>query len=92
MTAPLVIDVAEKRRGLMNSTKNQTQDALIRVRTKDVIAIHWFNALCWLVLVPTGFGIISGDFVRLAPQFWPHFMQNLFHYERFRRCGCVFGR
>lgn len=62
----------------MNSTKNQTQDALIRVRTKDVIAIHWFNALCWLVLVPTGFGIISGDFVRLAPQFWPHFMQNLF--------------
>lgn len=21
-----------------------------------------------------------------------HFMQNLFHYERFRRCGCIFGR
>lgn len=49
----------------------------IKVRTKDVIFIHWFNAFFWLVLVLTGFGIISGDFVRLAPAFWPSFMQNL---------------
>ena len=56
----------------MNSTK-----PTIKVRTKDVIFIHWFNAFFWLALVLTGFGIISGDFVRLAPAFWPTFMQNL---------------
>lgn len=50
----------------------------IKVRTKDVIFIHWFNAFFWLTLVLSGFGIISGDFVRLAPAFWPTFMQNLF--------------
>ena len=49
----------------------------IKVRTKDVIAIHWFNAFFWLTLVLTGFGIISGDFVRLAPAFWPTFLQNV---------------
>ncbi|OQX16609.1 MAG: formate dehydrogenase [Thiothrix lacustris] len=57
----------------MSSTK-----PMIQVRTKDVIAIHWFNAFFWLTLVLTGFGIISGDFVRLAPAFWPTFLQNLF--------------
>ena len=56
----------------MNSTK-----PTIKVRTKDVIFIHWFNAFFWLALVLAGFGIISGDFVRLAPAFWPTFMQNL---------------
>lgn len=50
----------------------------VKVRSKDVIVIHWFNAFFWLTLVLTGFGIISGDFVRLAPAFWPTFMQNLF--------------
>lgn len=49
----------------------------IKVRTKDVIFIHWFNAFFWLALVLSGFAIISGDFVRLAPAFWPTFVQNL---------------
>lgn len=51
--------------------------ATIKVRDKDVIFIHWFNALCWLVLVLTGFGIISGDLVRLVPAFWPELLQGL---------------
>jgi formate dehydrogenase subunit gamma len=58
----------------MSTTKPQ---GTIKVRTRDVIFIHWFNAFFWLVLVLTGFGIISGDFVRLVPAFWPTFMQNL---------------
>lgn len=57
---------------------NQTSANRIKVRGKGVIFIHWFNAVCWLLLVLTGFGIISGDFVRLAPAFWPEFMQGLF--------------
>jgi formate dehydrogenase subunit gamma len=53
-------------------------DQMICVREKKTIRLHWFNAFCWLVLLASGFGIISGDFVRLAPAFWPEFMQGLF--------------
>lgn len=51
---------------------------MICVREKKTIYLHWFNAFCWLLLLASGFGIISGDFVRLAPAFWPEFMQGLF--------------
>ena len=51
---------------------------MICVREKKTIRLHWFNALCWLLLLASGFGIISGDFVRLAPAFWPELMQGLF--------------
>ncbi|WP_020395813.1 cytochrome b/b6 domain-containing protein [Thiolinea disciformis] len=60
----------------MSNTK-QGASTKIKIRTKDVIAIHWFNAFFWLVLVISGFGIISGDFVRLVPTAWSSFMQNL---------------
>lgn len=50
----------------------------ILVRDNWTIRLHWFNALCWLVLVSTGLGVISGDSLRLAPAFWPEFLQNLF--------------
>ncbi|HAI70430.1 MAG TPA: formate dehydrogenase [Gammaproteobacteria bacterium] len=53
-------------------------DQMICVREKKTIRLHWFNALCWLLLLASGFGIISGDFVRLAPTFWPELMQGLF--------------
>ncbi len=52
---------------------------MIQVREKKTIRLHWFNATCWLLLILSGFGIISGDFVRLAPAFWPEFMQGLFN-------------
>lgn len=50
----------------------------IRIRDRKVILVHWFNALCWFLLVGTGLGIISGDDVRLAPAFWPELLQGLF--------------
>lgn len=49
-----------------------------KVHDKQTIFIHWFNAFCWFILVLSGFGIISGDFVRLAPAFWPETLQNIF--------------
>ncbi|MEN8215046.1 MAG: cytochrome b/b6 domain-containing protein [Pseudomonadota bacterium] len=53
-------------------------DTMVHVREKKTIRLHWFNALCWLLLILSGFGIISGDFVRVVPGFWPEFMQGLF--------------
>jgi formate dehydrogenase subunit gamma len=51
---------------------------MIRVRDLWTIRLHWFNACCWALLVASGFGIISGDTLRLAPAFWPGFLQDLF--------------
>jgi len=55
-----------------------TPTRMIQVRPKKTIYLHWFNAMCWLLLLLSGFGIITGDFVRLVPAFWPEFLQNLF--------------
>ncbi|MCK5877033.1 MAG: cytochrome b/b6 domain-containing protein [Candidatus Marithrix sp.] len=51
---------------------------MICVREKKTIRLHWFNAVCWLLLLVSGFGIISGNFVRIMPAIWPEFMQNIF--------------
>jgi formate dehydrogenase subunit gamma len=48
----------------------------IRVRDRKVILIHWFNVACWALLLASGFGIISGDHVRLVPALWPTLVQN----------------
>jgi len=50
----------------------------IKVRDRWTIRLHWFNALCWVLLVPSGLGIISGESLRLAPAWWPQFLQTLF--------------
>ena len=52
--------------------------ATIKVREKKVIRLHWFNAAVWALMVASGFGILSGDFVRLVPAAWPEFLQGLF--------------
>lgn len=49
----------------------------IRVRGTDSILLHWFNVSIWLFMLATGFGIVSGAFVRLVPAFWPELMQQL---------------
>ncbi len=51
---------------------------MIQVREKKSIYMHWFNAGIRLLLLLTGFGIISGELVRVVPAFWPEFMQGLF--------------
>ena len=58
----------------MNAQANDNR--LIDVRPKKNIRLHWFNATCWLLLVGSGLGIISGDFVRLVPAAWPELLQN----------------
>ncbi len=50
---------------------------MVLVRSKNVILLHWFNAICWFLLTPTGLGIIRGDDLRIIPAGWSEFMQNL---------------
>lgn len=64
----------------MSAPQNTPSEAgrKIKVRGADSIFLHWFNVLVWMAMLATGFGIISGAFVRLVPSAWPQFMQNLF--------------
>jgi len=61
----------------MTHTANDSISGKILVRPKSVIFLHWFNAICWFLLTPSGLGIIRGDELRLIPAGWSEFLQNL---------------
>jgi formate dehydrogenase subunit gamma len=38
--------------------------------------MHWFNALCWLALLATGFGMLRNESVRPLGDLWARLWQN----------------
>ena len=58
----------------MNTT---TERKMVYTRPRKTIALHWFNAACWLVLTVSGMGIIRGD-MRFMPYGYAEWMQNAF--------------
>ncbi len=50
----------------------------VKIREADAIALHWFNAFIWLTMLASGFGLISGDYVRVVPAAWAEAAQSLF--------------
>ncbi len=61
---------------MTNTTNNPVSDKIF-VRTKNIIFLHWFNAVCWFLLTPSGLGIIRGESIRIIPAAWSEFMQNM---------------
>ena len=59
----------------MNNS-NAPAPGMIFSRPKKVIRLHWFNAVCWLVLTISGLGIIRGD-LRFMPQGYAEWLQNM---------------
>jgi formate dehydrogenase subunit gamma len=51
---------------------------MMKRHTKAAMALHWFNAACWLFLLPTGFGLIENDALQLTGGAWSHWMRTLF--------------
>jgi formate dehydrogenase subunit gamma len=41
------------------------------------IFIHWFNAVCWILLLATGIGLISNEMVNPLGQWWPDMMRAI---------------
>jgi len=54
---------------------NTTEHKMVYARPGKVIALHWFNAVCWLVLTFSGLGIIRGD-LRFMPKGFAEWVQN----------------
>jgi formate dehydrogenase subunit gamma len=50
----------------------------IRKHNLPNIVTHWFNVAVWLLMVPTGFAIISSPRLSLSPKWLQEMMRNLF--------------
>lgn len=59
----------------MNTNESTVKPQLVFARPKRVIRLHWFNAVCWLVLTLSGLGIIRGD-LRFMPHGYAEWLQN----------------
>ncbi len=42
------------------------------------IFMHWFNAVCWILLLATGFGLISNETLQPVAGWWVRFMESVF--------------
>ncbi|MBI5462215.1 MAG: cytochrome b/b6 domain-containing protein [Gammaproteobacteria bacterium] len=59
----------------MNTETAPVKPGFIYSRPKKVIRLHWFNAICWLVLTLSGLGIIRGS-LRFMPVGYAEWLQN----------------
>ena len=51
---------------------------MIHRHNKSAIFMHWFNALCWIPLLATGFAILSNPGMHPAGSWWSDFCISLF--------------
>ncbi len=42
------------------------------------ITLHWVNAICWLILIPTGAALISADYIQFVPDWFIRMMATIF--------------
>jgi formate dehydrogenase subunit gamma len=54
------------------------QDMITR-HSKFAIFMHWFNAVCWLLLLATGLGLIDNATLSPVSTGWSGFMKQLFN-------------
>ncbi len=55
---------------------------MIRRHTLSAITMHWFNALCWLLLLGSGFALLSNASMQPAGSWWSSFWANVVGEQR----------
>ena len=51
---------------------------MIKRHSKVTIFMHWFNALCWFLLLATGLGLIKNEDLQLMGGWWSNLMYSIF--------------
>lgn len=51
---------------------------MIRRHSKTAIAIHWFNAVCWIFLLLSGFALLSNPEMQPIGQWWANVWASVF--------------
>jgi len=60
------------------SARKQLREKQIKKHNLANILTHWFNVLAWLLLLPTGLGILSSARIGVVPQVWLDTMRHTF--------------
>ena len=61
----------------MTNPTTEAPSGKLLIRSRSVLRLHWFNAVCWFLLTASGLGIIRGEEIRILPAGWSEFLQNL---------------
>ena len=54
------------------------KSTMIKRHSKVTIFMHWFNALCWFLLLATGLGLIKNEDLQLMGGGWSNVMYSIF--------------
>lgn len=56
----------------------QNNQVMIKRHTFDAMFMHWFNTICWIILLATGIGLVDNPVLQPFAMWWVRFMHALF--------------
>ncbi len=56
----------------------ENRNMMLRRHTIDAMFMHWFNTVCWFVLLATGVGLIDNPVLQPLGMWWVRIMHMLF--------------
>ena len=58
--------------------KNRKNKQMIRRHSAHAMIMHWFNTVCWGVLLATGLGLVDNPVLQPLGMWWVRFMHSVF--------------
>ena len=62
----------------MNALSIAKTPRSVKRHSNAAIFMHWFNAVCWILLLATGFGLLANKLTQPVAQWWVNFMEIVF--------------
>lgn len=59
------------------SAASSAEAGFIRRHSGFAVAMHWFNAVCWLLLLATGFALLQNPAMQPVGEWWPRLWNSL---------------
>ena len=56
----------------------ENKNTMLRRHTIDAMLMHWFNTICWIILLSTGIGLINNPVLQPFGMWWVRIMHALF--------------
>ena len=56
----------------------ENKNPMLRRHTIDAMLMHWFNTICWVLLLSTGIGLIDNPVLQPFGMWWVRIMHGLF--------------
>ena len=56
----------------------ENRNPMLRRHTIDAMFMHWFNTICWVLLLATGVGLIDNSVLQPLCMWWVRIMHAIF--------------